>query len=179
MTLSSRFRRQRLMRLMSRSVSRLLFRRFSSICVNPRPLFAKAVAVLTAGWLLAACSPTYDWRTIMNNDNGYTVDLPAKPSLHHLLRQFQPSAAIQQEQAIRCVIEALRTAASADIERYIQYFAVIKKKMQQVRIGISRVEPVMKRGCFRLNIVDPRQKKDNRRPELLDIVVQQYLMAIR
>ncbi|GAB7527185.1 hypothetical protein PBS_61760 [Paraburkholderia sp. 2C] len=30
---------------------------------------------------LAACSPTYDWRTIMNNDNGYTVDLPAKPSL--------------------------------------------------------------------------------------------------
>ena len=31
--------------------------------------------------LCAACSPTYDWRTIMNNDNGYTVDLPAKPSL--------------------------------------------------------------------------------------------------
>ncbi len=30
---------------------------------------------------LTACSPTYDWRTIMNNDNGYTVDLPAKPSL--------------------------------------------------------------------------------------------------
>ncbi|MEX3930497.1 hypothetical protein AB4Y32_01555 [Paraburkholderia phymatum] len=39
-----------------------------------------AVAVLSAGWLLAACSPTYDWRTIMNNDNGYTVDLPAKPT---------------------------------------------------------------------------------------------------
>lgn len=28
---------------------------------------------------LSACSPTFDWRTIMNNDNGYTVDLPAKP----------------------------------------------------------------------------------------------------
>ncbi|MPW19448.1 hypothetical protein GCT13_21725 [Paraburkholderia sp. CNPSo 3157] len=36
--------------------------------------------MLSAGWLLAACSPTYDWRTIMNNDNGYTVDLPAKPT---------------------------------------------------------------------------------------------------
>ncbi|MEM5386955.1 hypothetical protein VSR68_25650 [Paraburkholderia phymatum] len=43
------------------------------------PLAAVA-AVLAAGWLLAACSPTYDWRTIMNNDNGYTVDLPAKPT---------------------------------------------------------------------------------------------------
>lgn len=26
-----------------------------------------------------ACSPTYDWRTISNNDSGYSVDLPAKP----------------------------------------------------------------------------------------------------
>lgn len=35
---------------------------------------------LVAGGALMACSPTYDWRTVMNNDNGYTVDLPAKPS---------------------------------------------------------------------------------------------------
>jgi hypothetical protein len=48
---------------------------------SPRSLPAKAIAVLTAIWLLTACSPTYDWRTIMNNDNGYTVDLPAKPSM--------------------------------------------------------------------------------------------------
>jgi hypothetical protein len=48
---------------------------------SSRSLPATAVAVLAAGWLLAACSPTYDWRTIMNNDNGYTVDLPAKPSV--------------------------------------------------------------------------------------------------
>ncbi|MFM0056594.1 hypothetical protein PQR64_13285 [Paraburkholderia phytofirmans] len=34
---------------------------------------------LTLGVALSACSPTFDWRTIMNNDNGYTVDLPAKP----------------------------------------------------------------------------------------------------
>ncbi|WP_408231803.1 hypothetical protein [Paraburkholderia sediminicola] len=34
---------------------------------------------LVLGGALAACSPTFDWRTIMNNDNGYTVDLPAKP----------------------------------------------------------------------------------------------------
>ncbi|MGF6769365.1 hypothetical protein P3T18_001835 [Paraburkholderia sp. GAS199] len=39
----------------------------------------KAAAVLMLSGALLACSPTYDWRTIMNNDNGYTVDLPAKP----------------------------------------------------------------------------------------------------
>src|SRR5262249_39687872 len=32
-----------------------------------------------AALALAACSPTYDWRTISNNESGYTVDLPAKP----------------------------------------------------------------------------------------------------
>jgi hypothetical protein len=41
----------------------------------------RALCALASAALLAACSPTYDWRTIMNNDNGYTVDLPAKPSL--------------------------------------------------------------------------------------------------
>jgi hypothetical protein len=41
-----------------------------------RALYATCCAAL-----LAACSPTYDWRTIMNNDNGYTVDLPSKPGL--------------------------------------------------------------------------------------------------
>jgi len=38
-----------------------------------------AACALAVGVALGACSPTYDWRTIMNNDNGYTVDLPAKP----------------------------------------------------------------------------------------------------
>lgn len=37
---------------------------------------ACALALASA---LSACSPTFDWRTITNNDNGYTVDLPAKP----------------------------------------------------------------------------------------------------
>jgi hypothetical protein len=55
-------------------------RRYASSFASLRPLMATAIAALTAGWLLAACSPTYDWRTIMNNDNGYTVDLPAKPT---------------------------------------------------------------------------------------------------
>jgi hypothetical protein len=37
------------------------------------------VCALVLGAALSACSPTFDWRTIMNNDNGYTVDFPAKP----------------------------------------------------------------------------------------------------
>ncbi|MFM0335146.1 hypothetical protein [Paraburkholderia fungorum] len=43
-------------------------------------LFTTAACALALGGALTACSPTFDWRTIMNNDNGYTVDLPAKPS---------------------------------------------------------------------------------------------------
>jgi hypothetical protein len=43
-----------------------------------RPLRAALCASLAAGALLA-CTPAYDWRTIMNNDDGYEVTLPAKP----------------------------------------------------------------------------------------------------
>ncbi|WP_236572580.1 hypothetical protein [Burkholderia sp. 8Y] len=37
-----------------------------------------AIAALACGALLA-CTPAYDWRTVMNNDDGYEVTLPAKP----------------------------------------------------------------------------------------------------
>ncbi|MPV58809.1 hypothetical protein CFB46_02465 [Burkholderia sp. HI2761] len=48
-----------------------------------RPLFRPlrhfaALACLSAA--LAACSPSYDWRTL-HNDAGYTIDLPAKPTV--------------------------------------------------------------------------------------------------
>ncbi|TAL99937.1 MAG: hypothetical protein EPN70_23730 [Paraburkholderia sp.] len=39
----------------------------------------RALCVLTAAGVLAACTPTYDWRTVTNNASGYSVDLPAKP----------------------------------------------------------------------------------------------------
>ncbi|CAE6694650.1 hypothetical protein R69927_00544 [Paraburkholderia domus] len=44
-----------------------------------RAALGTIACALALGSALAACSPTFDWRTIMNNDNGYTVDLPAKP----------------------------------------------------------------------------------------------------
>ncbi|MFM0241270.1 hypothetical protein [Paraburkholderia phytofirmans] len=44
-----------------------------------RAALSALACALTLGVALSACSPTFDWRTIMNNDNGYTVDLPAKP----------------------------------------------------------------------------------------------------
>jgi hypothetical protein len=44
-----------------------------------RAALGTMVCALALGGALTACSPTFDWRTIMNNDNGYTVDLPAKP----------------------------------------------------------------------------------------------------
>ena len=45
-----------------------------------RCVLVASACLLAVGGVLAGCSPTYDWRTVMNNDNGYTVDLPAKPS---------------------------------------------------------------------------------------------------
>ena len=44
-----------------------------------RAVLRTVACTLALGGALTACSPTFDWRTIMNNDNGYTVDLPAKP----------------------------------------------------------------------------------------------------
>jgi hypothetical protein len=37
------------------------------------------VAALVLSGALAACSPTWDWRTVTNDAGGYSVDLPAKP----------------------------------------------------------------------------------------------------
>ncbi|CAG9236889.1 conserved hypothetical protein [Paraburkholderia sabiae] len=65
---------------MLRIAIRPLVRRRVSPLALLRSLIAFLVAGLSAGWLLSACTPAYDWRTIMNNDNGYTVDLPAKPT---------------------------------------------------------------------------------------------------
>ncbi|SDF78082.1 hypothetical protein [Paraburkholderia phenazinium] len=59
-----------------------------------RAVLGAGACLLAVGGLLAACSPTYDWRTIMNNDNGYTVDLPAKPS--NDARQIQIGGASMQ-----------------------------------------------------------------------------------
>ncbi|HEY3600185.1 MAG TPA: hypothetical protein VGL08_22060 [Paraburkholderia sp.] len=59
-----------------------LTRRASNLALpHARTLLRSTFCAISVAGLLAACSPTYDWRTIMNNDNGYTVDLPAKPSL--------------------------------------------------------------------------------------------------
>lgn len=52
-----------------------------------RAVLRSSACLLAVGAVLVACSPTYDWRTVMNNDNGYTVDLPAKPG--NDARQFE------------------------------------------------------------------------------------------
>ncbi|NRO94554.1 hypothetical protein GWC77_01170 [Paraburkholderia sp. NMBU_R16] len=38
-----------------------------------------ALLFLLAAFVLAACSPPYDWRTVTDDTNGYAIDLPAKP----------------------------------------------------------------------------------------------------
>ncbi|HXZ08318.1 MAG TPA: hypothetical protein VEI25_09700, partial [Paraburkholderia sp.] len=56
------------------------FHRFGSlarVCATLRLPAATRVTigVCVAGAVLIACSPTFDWRTISNDDVGYTVDL--------------------------------------------------------------------------------------------------------
>jgi hypothetical protein len=51
-----------------------LFRRNGGSSVRSLVLLVFVVA-----GMLAACSPTYDWRTVTNSAGGYSVDLPAKP----------------------------------------------------------------------------------------------------
>ncbi|MEC5408380.1 hypothetical protein VOM14_22775 [Paraburkholderia sp. MPAMCS5] len=73
-----------LARIPSRLSSGLRFSgHFASDAASRPPRAASAARVaacaLALGAALSACSPTFNWRTIMNNDNGYTVDLPAKP----------------------------------------------------------------------------------------------------
>ncbi|WP_408273288.1 hypothetical protein [Paraburkholderia agricolaris] len=51
-----------------------------------------AACALALAAALSACSPTYDWRTVMNNDNGYTVDLPAKPGIDQRAVQIDGTA---------------------------------------------------------------------------------------
>ena len=60
--------------------------RTPSVLARVRSAWLVSACLLTVGGVLAGCSPTYDWRTVMNNDSGYTVDLPAKPS--HDARQI-------------------------------------------------------------------------------------------
>ena len=52
------------------------FRLIKAVCAAT--LRASVCASVACGALLA-CTPAYDWRTIMNNDDGYEVTLPAKP----------------------------------------------------------------------------------------------------
>ncbi|RKP49536.1 hypothetical protein D7S89_10795 [Trinickia fusca] len=40
--------------------------------------FARVVSLAAA---LAACSPAYNWRTVTNAADGYSIDLPAKPTV--------------------------------------------------------------------------------------------------
>ncbi|AET88010.1 hypothetical protein BYI23_A001720 [Burkholderia sp. YI23] len=53
----------------------LFFRLRNGVCAGLRAALCASVA---CGALLA-CTPSYDWRTVMNNDDGYEVTLPAKP----------------------------------------------------------------------------------------------------
>lgn len=80
------------MRFSFRSMVRLSLRSMqcrpqSAGCLRPpsahtaRPgLLWLVVGLACAIATLAGCSPTYDWRTVTDNSDGYAIDLPAKPT---------------------------------------------------------------------------------------------------
>jgi hypothetical protein len=63
----------------ARARLRLIAHKPRAVIARLRVVLLTGSSLLALGAVLTACSPTYDWRTIMNNDNGYTVELPAKP----------------------------------------------------------------------------------------------------
>lgn len=46
------------------------------------PILRQTALLLLAVFLLAACSPTYNWREVRGEDAPFTVLLPAKPASH-------------------------------------------------------------------------------------------------
>ena len=48
---------------------------------TPVRLWRAALRSLLCVSLVAACSPAYNWRTVTDADEGYTIDLPANPTI--------------------------------------------------------------------------------------------------
>jgi hypothetical protein len=44
-------------------------------------LLRAAASLVLIGVVLAGCSPTYNWRIVTDESDGYAIDLPAKPTL--------------------------------------------------------------------------------------------------
>jgi hypothetical protein len=102
-----------------------------------RPWRAAFYALLCAS-LFAACSPAYNWRTVTDAAEGYSIDLPAKPTtderrvtiagaalpMHvraaHVQGAVFAIAAIDlprdDEQLRRSVVDALRTALAHNVQ---------------------------------------------------------------
>jgi hypothetical protein len=94
-----------------------------------------AACALALGAALSGCSPTFDWRTVMNNDNGYTVDLPAKPGNDQRAVQIDgtPMQMSMQTAEAGDAVFAVGTVMLPDDEEATQ-----RKALDFLRTGLAR-----------------------------------------
>ncbi|WP_408396419.1 hypothetical protein [Paraburkholderia nemoris] len=100
-----------------------------------RAVLRMAACTLALGGALTACSPTFDWRTIMNNDNGYTVDLPVKPDNDQRAVQIdgkQMQMAMQTAEAGNAVFAVGTVMLPSDDE------ATQRAALEFLRTGLAR-----------------------------------------
>ncbi|CAH2902909.1 MAG: unnamed protein product [uncultured Paraburkholderia sp.] len=90
-----------------------------------------AACALALGVALGGCSPTFDWRTIMNNDNGYAIDLPAKPGNYQ--RAVQIDGTLMQMAEAGDAVFAVGTIMLPDDSEATQ-----RKALDFLRTGLAR-----------------------------------------
>ena len=90
--------------------------------------------LVCASTVLAACSPANDWRTL-HNDAGYTVDLPAKPTVeeHALLIGGTPMTMRMQAAHVAGAVFAVGTVMLPDDSD-----ATRRAALDYLRAGLSR-----------------------------------------
>ncbi|WP_256583873.1 hypothetical protein [Burkholderia singularis] len=94
----------------------------------------RAAVVLGALAVLAACSPAYDWRTL-HSDAGYTIDLPAKPTVdeHAITIAGVPMTMRMQAAHVGGAVFAVGTVMLPDDRDATQHAA-----LAYLRAGLAR-----------------------------------------
>jgi hypothetical protein len=83
---------------------------------TPARLWCAALRSLLCVSLVAACSPAYNWRTVTDIAEGYTIDLPAKPTIDERSVDIAGNALPMHVRAARAE-GAVFSIASIDLPR--------------------------------------------------------------
>ncbi|MES2832023.1 MAG: hypothetical protein V4695_08525 [Pseudomonadota bacterium] len=110
----------------------------------------RVASMLLAVSLLAACTPTYDWRDVRGTEASYTVLLPSKPSTH--AREVNlggiRTTMTMRAAAVENVTFAVGTAELADAAQAQAALQVMKNTMVGNINGVVRQEKSHREGAL-------------------------------